>query len=92
MIAATDSALAALNKQVETATDDALKTIVRNKLDGLKSHLSTPDQRVLAALIESLASETGQECGPLRKVSDADLKAATLKTSGDFGILFADCK
>jgi serine/threonine-protein kinase len=92
VVAETDSALAALNGEAELASSDDAKTLVLRKLDPLKSRLSTADQRVLAAIIESMAqTDPTKACDPLRKVQ-ADLRGAKAKTASDFGILFGDCK
>jgi eukaryotic-like serine/threonine-protein kinase len=90
-IAETDSTLAKLNNDVVTA-DDAEKTLILQKLQSIKSRLSTSDQKVLAAIVESMAGDSTKTCDPLRKVSQNDLRAAKAKTAEDFGILFADCK
>ena len=89
--AETDSALSRLNSDVETA-NETQKTLILQKLEALKSRLSTPDQRVLAAIVESMAGDSSKVCVPLRKISQNDLRTARTKTAGDFQILFADCK
>lgn len=92
VIAETDSALSALNGEAELAASDEQKTLVLRKLDPLKSRLSTADQRVLAAVIESMAQiDQARACDPLRKVQ-ADVPRAKAKTASDFGILYGDCK
>jgi serine/threonine-protein kinase len=89
--AETDSALAQLNSDVETA-NAGQKTLILTKLQGLKSRITTPDQRVVAAIVESMAGDAASVCVPLRKISQSDLTAARTKTATDFQILFGVCK
>jgi serine/threonine-protein kinase len=90
-IAETDTVLAQMSDGVLTA-NDAEKSLILSKLEGLRSRLSTPDQRVLAAIVESMAVDSAKSCPPLRKISQNDLRAANAKTAGDFQILLNGCK
>jgi serine/threonine protein kinase len=90
--AETDTALAALNVEAADADSDDKKALVLSKLSGLKPRISTPDQRVVAAIIEALALPDDQICVPLRAVSQQDLTLARTKTAEEFGTLSRDCK
>jgi eukaryotic-like serine/threonine-protein kinase len=83
-----DSLLKALSGQADTA-EDVQKTLVMTQLSGVKGLLTTPNQRVVAAMIEAQVGDS--LCAPLRRVETL-VPSADPKTASEFSILFSGCK
>ena len=83
-----DSLLKALSGQADTA-EDVQKTLVMTQLSGVKGRLTTPNQQVVAAIIEAQVGDS--LCAPLRRVENL-VPSADPKTATEFSILFRDCK
>jgi hypothetical protein len=83
-----------LSRRAESATDMAGNQLILTQIRGLASKLKTPDQRVRAAIIESMAQivvDSTKRCTPLRKV-EGDLPNAASTTVSEFSTLFDGCK
>lgn len=92
--AATDAALERLNRRAESDTSTAGATIIVNQIQGMRNQLRTADQRVYAALIESLAQgildpTNRKSCDALHLVEN---EAPKTKHAADFATSYSTCK
>ena len=89
-----DAKLAQLNARAEKDTTTTGATIIVNQIQGMASQLKTADQRVNAALIESMAqgvldTTNAKSCAALKRV---EKEAPNTKHSSEFASMYSTCK